>query len=146
MDVSGNLRAGNRMPNLHTFLVCVICFVFHCLQSSIFTISLTCLSSRAHQQLQLSQQLSQQTPLLMANGGSNNTTALPQQDHVAETEMKIRKLEQELRARDEVIRELELRLAEEELPAPIEIIPSSSSEMDNNVEVENLLKQLEALR
>ena len=84
----------------------------------------------------------------MANGGVNNATALPQhqQDHVAETEMKIRKLEQELRARDEVIRELELRLAEEELPAPIEIIPSSSSEMDNNVEVENLLKQLEALR
>ena len=98
---------------------------------------------RAHQQLQLSQQLSQQTPLLMANGGVNNnstTAAVLQHDHVVETEMKIRKLEQELRARDEVIRELELRLAEEP-PAPI--IPS---EMDNNVEVENLLKQLEALR
>jgi hypothetical protein len=78
----------------------------------------------------------------MANGGMNNTTAVPQQDHLVEKEMTIRKLEQELRARDDVIRELELRLAEE-TPAPIEIIPS---EIDNSVEVENLLKQLEALR
>lgn len=88
---------------------------------------------RAHQQLQMSQQLHQQ-PIVVTNGPSA-------QGDNSEFEAKIRKMEQELRARDEVIGELELRLAS--LPdETVQVIPTE----EESVEIQTLQKQLEGLR